>query len=70
METYKDTHLNPAEARLRARPRPLEAVGPLAGQYKGQDEGGLAAMKSLETRQRRGVAAENRFRLQKARQQG
>lgn len=45
--------LNPAEARFREKPRPLSAVGWLAGQYKDGDEGGLGLLLSHEARRRR-----------------
>lgn len=36
--------LNPAEARLRARPKPLQSLGVLTDHYKAQDEGGLGSL--------------------------
>lgn len=49
-------HLNPAEARLRQRPKPLDVVGRLAPQYKAADEGGLGALLFREAARRRAEA--------------
>jgi hypothetical protein len=48
--------LNPAEARLRERPRLLSPVGRLAGHYKDQDEGSLGLLLSHEANRRRAEA--------------
>lgn len=48
--------LNPAEARLRARPKPLQPVGVLADQYKAQDEGGLGLLLASQASARRDQA--------------
>ncbi len=45
--------LNPDDARLRARARPLEPLGVLGGHYKAQNEGGLGSLLAARARVRR-----------------
>jgi hypothetical protein len=70
MGIYKEARLNPAEARLREKPQILQPVNKLAAQYKGQDEGGLGALKSFETQRQQEAASAQRARRAAARQQG
>lgn len=51
-------HLNPFEARLRDKPRPLASLGRLASQFKAQNEGGLASLLYREAAMRQRAARE------------